>query len=74
MFAFEPELAIAVMNEKQIGFFPASNRVTFHTIGRSCVFVRIAMTIRASSKVQADVLGAFLSAIGIIAKVALVTW
>jgi hypothetical protein len=73
MFAFKSEFAVAVVDKKQIGFFPAPKRMAFYAIGCTCVFMGILVTIGASFGVQAYVLCALMHPVGAIAKVALVT-
>ena len=73
MSAFEPEFAVAVMDEKQIGFFPAPERMAFYTIGCTCVFVGIIVTIGAGLRIQSYVLCALMHPAGTIPKVALIT-
>jgi hypothetical protein len=73
MFAFEPEFAVAVMDKKEVGLLPAPKRMTFYTISRTCVFVRIIMAIGAGLRGQAYVLCALMQPAGTTLKMALLT-
>jgi len=67
------EFAVAIMNEKQVGYLPALKRMAFRTFSRSCVSVGIRMTIGASIKIQADVLSTLMHVAGVLLKMALFT-
>ena len=74
MFTLEPELAVAVMDKKQISFLPPPKRMTFSAIDRSWILVRIVMTIGASLKIQANIPGTLVNTAGAGLKVTLFTW